>query len=190
VNAVSRAAANGWCRPVAGQGCRADRGLPKSLRRNFVPARFRAQRSSRLKRRASRRCQALAGYLQRITGVAIDARDFADISVPLHLLMRFRVYDERGMTLAEGRDIESIREQWGDSARAAFSRRADTELTREDVNEFDIDIPEAVVGEGGLTAYPALVDLGDAVALRVFERSTKQIRASRRRRATPAPRAA
>jgi len=29
------------------------------------------------------------------------------------------------MTLAEGRDIESIREQWGDSARAAFSRRAE-----------------------------------------------------------------
>jgi ATP-dependent helicase HrpA len=73
--------------------------------------------------------------------------------------------------LAEGRDIETIRAQWGDSARAAFSRRADTELTREDVTEFDVDIPETVVGEGGLTAYPALVDLGDAVALRVFERA-------------------
>jgi ATP-dependent helicase HrpA len=148
------------------------RGLPRSLRRNFVPAPDFARAFAQAEApREQPLFEALAGYLQRITGVAIAARDFADISIPLHLLMRFRIYDERGTTLAEGRDIESIRTQWGDSARAAFSRRADTELTREEVNEFDIDIPETVVSEGGLTAYPALVDLGDAVALRVFERA-------------------
>jgi ATP-dependent helicase HrpA len=156
------------------------RGLPKSLRRNFVPAPDFARAFAQAEApREQPLTAALAAYLQRITGVAIGARDFADISVPLHLLMRFRVYDEQGKTLAEGRDIDAIRAQWGDSARAAFSRRADTELTREDVSEFDVDIPETVAGEGGLTAYPALVDLGDAVALRVFERSDEAASAHR-----------
>jgi ATP-dependent helicase HrpA len=44
-------------------------------------------------------------------------------------------------------------------------------LTREDVTSWDFEeIPEQVRSEGGLLAFPALVDLGDAVALRVFER--------------------
>ncbi len=173
VNAVSAPRCE-WLVPglLADKVAELIRGLPKALRRNFVPAPDFARAFVQAEAPPEQAlAEALAGYLQRITGVAIGAREFADISLPLHLLMRFRVYDERGTTLVEGRDIESIRTQWGDSARAAFSRRADTELTREDVNEFDIDIPETVVGEGGLSAYPALVDLGEAVALRVFERA-------------------
>jgi ATP-dependent RNA helicase HrpA len=85
--------------------------------------------------------------------------------------MRFCIHDERGKTLAEGRDIEAIRAQWGSAANAAFSRRTDAEMTREDVVEFDFDdIPERVTSTGGLAAFPALVDLGESVALRVFER--------------------
>ena len=38
--------------------------------------------------------------------------------------------------------------------------------------EFDFeDIPDRVVSAGNLVAYPALVDLGASVALRVFERA-------------------
>ena len=154
------------------------RGLPKSLRRNFVPAPdfARAFTQAELPRDESL-LNVLADYLRQVTGVEISARDFAEISVPSHLLMRFRVFDDtvgqdRGKTLAEGRDIETIRSQWGGAANAAFSRRADAQLTREDVVEFDFeDIPERVAGEGGLVAFPALVDLGDSVALRVFERA-------------------
>ncbi len=57
------------------------------------------------------------------------------------------------------------------AARVAFSRRADVELTREHVDAFDFEeIPDRVISSGGLTAFPALVDLGETVALRVFER--------------------
>jgi ATP-dependent RNA helicase HrpA len=148
------------------------RGLPKSLRRNFVPAPDFARAFVQAEvPNEQPLAEVLSAYLERITGVAIGPRDFSDISLPPHLSMRFRVYDEHGKTLAEGRDIEVIRVQWGDTARAAFSRRADTELTREDVTEFDIDIPSTVIGEGGLTAFPALIDLGESVALRVFERA-------------------
>src|SRR5581483_7325579 len=148
------------------------RGLPKALRRNFVPApdfarAFAAAEAPRDEALA----QTLAAYLRRVTGVEIAAQDFAAVTLPVHLTMRFRVHDERGATLAEGRDLDALRAAWGERARAAFSRRADAELTREDVDEFDVDIPRTVTGEGGLVAYPALVDLGESVALRVFERA-------------------
>ena len=149
------------------------RGLPKSLRRNFVPApdfarafaQAEAPRDEPLNR-------ALAVYLQRVTGVDVSAQDFADVAVPAHLSMRFRVHDERGQTLAEGRDLAAIRRDWSAQANAAFSRRTDAELAREDVVEFEFDeIPEQLTAAGGLAAFPALVDLGESVALRVFERA-------------------
>jgi ATP-dependent helicase HrpA len=149
------------------------RGLPKSLRRNFVPAPdfARAFAAAEMPRDESVNI-ALATYLKRVTGVDVSVRDFDGIEIPAHLQMRFRIYDEHGKTLAESRALATIRTAWSDSARAAFSRRADIELTREDVSEFDFDeIPDTLISEGGLIAFPALVDLGESVALRVFERA-------------------
>jgi ATP-dependent helicase HrpA len=179
VNAVPAARCE-WLVPglLADKVAELIRGLPKALRRNFVPAPDFARAFAQAEMpRDEPLLPVLAGYLRRVTGVEVSTSDFAQISLPPHLLMRFRVYDDRadqdrGKTLAEGRDIDAIRRQWGSEANAAFSRRADAELTREDVAEFDFeDIPERVVGEGGLVAFPALVDLGDSVALRVFERA-------------------
>jgi len=59
------------------------------LRRNFVPAPDFARAFVQAEApREQTLAQALAGYLQTHHRCRIDARDFADISVPLHLLMR------------------------------------------------------------------------------------------------------
>lgn len=151
------------------------RGLPKSLRRNFVPAPdfARAFVESLGKDAAIRQrplAEVLAVYLRKVTGIEIAAADFAGIELPAHLLMRLCVHDEKGKTLAEGRDLGVIQKDWAAAARAAFSQRADAELTREELSAFDIeDIPESIRSAEGLVAWPALVDLGDSVALRVFE---------------------
>ncbi|HEX7914671.1 DUF3418 domain-containing protein, partial [Rudaea sp.] len=149
------------------------RGLPKALRRNFVPTPDFARAFAEAETpRDEPLLDALAAYLQRVSGVEIAAHDFAGIELPVHFSMRFRIYDEHGKTLAEGRDIETIRDAWGGAANSAFSRRADVELAREEVAEFDFDdIPERIVSAGNLVAWPALVDLGESVALRVFERA-------------------
>ncbi|SRR5579884_2824900 len=182
VNAVPAARCE-WLVPglLADKVAELIRGLPKPLRRNFVPApdfarAFVAAEAPRDEPLAT----ALAAYLRRITGVEVAARDFVEISIPPHLVMRFRVFDEHGRTLAEGRDLAAIRAQWSEVARAAFARGADAALTREAIDEFDADLPATVVGAGGLAAYPALVDLGDSVALRVFERAD-EARAEHRR---------
>lgn len=151
------------------------RGLPKSLRRNFVPAPdfARAFVESLAKDAAIRQrplAEVLAAYLRKVTGIEITAADFAVIELPAHLLMRLCVHDEKGRTIADGRDLAVIQKDWAAAARAAFSQRADAELTREELSGFDIeDVPESIRSAEGLVAWPALVDLGDSVALRVFE---------------------
>jgi len=149
------------------------RALPKALRRNFVPAPdfARAFVEAEMPRDESLP-KALARFLKKTTGVDVDAAAFADAELPPHLLMRYRVHDENGRGMAEGRDLAEIRARWEGQAREAFSRKTDIELTREDIVAWDFEsIPKEVRSEGGLTAYPALVDLGEAVALRVFERA-------------------
>lgn len=173
VNAVSAARCD-WLVPglLPEKVAELIRGLPKALRRNFVPAPDFARAFAESERpRDAPVAAVLAAYLKRVTGVDVGAADFAGVELPPHLSMHYRVYDEHGRTLADGRDLALIQSNWGGAARAAFSRQADAELTREDVDGFDFaEIPDSIVGDGGLTAFPALVDLGDSVALRVFER--------------------
>jgi len=182
VNAVS-AARSEWLVPgmLAEKIAEMIRALPKALRRNFVPAPDFARAFVEAEApREEPLASALAAYLMRVTGVAIAASDFAPAQLPAHLLMNFRIHDERGQTLAESRDLVAIQSQWTGAARVAFSRRADVELTREDVDEFDFDeIPDRVISPGGLTAFPALVDLGESIALRVFERRDEALAAHR-----------
>ena len=157
------------------------RALPKPLRRNFVPAPDFARAFAEAETpRDEPLTAALAAYLARVTGVAIDASAFAPAELPTHLAMNFRIHDDAGRTLAESRDLAEIQREWTGAARVAFSRRADVELTREHVEAFDFDeIPDRVISPGGLTAFPALVDLGESVALRVFERRDEALAARR-----------
>jgi ATP-dependent helicase HrpA len=161
------------------------RGLPKGLRRHFVPAPdfaaafVEATTASSDPRPAF--AEALAAFLSRVTGVAPGASAFDMVTLPPHLRMRIVVHDDSGAILAEGRDLATLQEQWRDVARAAFSRRADAALAREDVVGFDVDeIPQSVLSVSGLPAFPALVDLGDSVALRVFERADEAAAEHRR----------
>jgi ATP-dependent helicase HrpA len=149
------------------------RGLPKVLRRNFVPAPDFARAFVEAESpRDEPLVKVLAAFLKRTTGVEVSAAEFAAIDLPAHFMMRYRLHDEHANTLASGRDLAALRGQWEGQAREAFSRKTDIELTREDVASWDFDeIPAQVRSGGGLTAFPALVDLGETVALRVFERA-------------------
>ena len=153
------------------------RGLPKSLRRNFVPApdfarAFMQSLDSFADARGQSLAFALASYLRKVTGVAISADDFSGIELPAHLRLRYRIFDARQKEIAEGRDLAALQREWASAAREAFSRRADASFSREEVKGFEIDdIPESIRSEEGLLAYPALVDLGAGVGLRVFEQA-------------------
>jgi ATP-dependent helicase HrpA len=147
------------------------RSLPKAQRRNFVPAPEFARAFVEAETpRDEALAVVLAAFLERITGIDVDASAFDADALPPHLKMRFDLRDGRGHPLAQGRDLDALRAQFGRRAREAFSRHADAAVTREDVRDWDFDaIPEAARARDGMAAYPALVDLGEVVALRVFE---------------------
>jgi ATP-dependent helicase HrpA len=153
------------------------RGLPKTLRRNFVPAPdFARAFVAAEPPRDEALTKALAAFLQRTTGVVIGAGEFAPLELPAHLRMRYLLYDDAAsgqpQTLGASRDLAALRGQWQGQARAAFTRKTDVDLTREHVTGWDFaEIPVQVRTAGGMPAFPALVDLGETVALRVFERA-------------------
>ena len=162
------------------------RGLPKALRRNFVPAPDFARAFAEAESpRDEPLAKVLASFLKRATGVEVTAAEFAAVVLPAHFHMRYHLHDGEassrpGQTLASGRDLAALRGQWEGQARAAFSRKTDIELTREDVTSWDFaEIPAQVRSDAGLVAFPALVDLGETVALRVFERSDEALAAHR-----------
>ncbi|HET7611570.1 MAG TPA: ATP-dependent RNA helicase HrpA, partial [Rhodanobacteraceae bacterium] len=157
------------------------RALPKSLRRNFVPAPDFARAFVEAEApRDEPLARALAAFLERITGVAVDAEAFDEASLPAHLRMRFEVRDEHERSLAADRDLAALRAGWAARARKAFSRAAGLPAMREDGRAWDFDdIPVVSGTRAGLPAYPALMDLGSAVALRVFETADEAIAAHR-----------
>ncbi|HEX7369607.1 MAG TPA: ATP-dependent RNA helicase HrpA [Rhodanobacteraceae bacterium] len=155
------------------------RSLPKAQRRNFVPApefarAFVEAETSRDESMAA----VLALFLERITGVAVDPASFDATALPAHLAMRFDLRDDQNRSIAQGRDLAVLREQYGSRARAEFSRGAQARITREDLREWDFEaIPARTTTQGGMAAFPALVDLGAAVALRVFETRDEAVHA-------------
>jgi ATP-dependent helicase HrpA len=157
------------------------RALPKALRRNFVPAPDFARAFVEAESpRDEPLAQVLAAFLKRITGAAVDAAALDEASLPAHLRMRFDVRDEQDRSLATGRDLSALRAGWAARARKAFSRAAELPVAGGEVRTWDFDdIPVVSETRAGLPAYPALVDLGSAVALRVFETGDEAITAHR-----------
>ncbi|MBS0457130.1 MAG: ATP-dependent RNA helicase HrpA [Proteobacteria bacterium] len=146
------------------------RGLPKALRRNFVPAPDFARAFAQAFPTASADSLAgeLARFLTRATGAPVAAIDFDEAALDAHLRMSLCVVAD-GNVLARSRDLQDLRERFGQRAQAAFAARAGRELAAEGLRDFPVQpILEAVPGEAGVLAYPALVDAGQCAALRLF----------------------
>jgi ATP-dependent helicase HrpA len=96
--------------------------------------------------------------------------------------MNFRVVDEHGGVLGEGRDLEALRSALAPRVRATISAAAG-ELERGGITSGDFDpVPRAIAQVRGgyeVTVYPALADEGDSVAIRAFETEAEQAVAMR-----------
>ena len=91
---------------------------------------------------------------------------------PAHLQVNIRVVDAAGAELAQGRDVGRLRVRLGEAAQLSFAA-AGLEFERTNIKRWDFgDLPESltVVRDGRrLTGYPALVDHGDSVALKLYD---------------------
>jgi ATP-dependent helicase HrpA len=147
------------------------RGLPKALRRNYVPAPdfARAFAQAHPQPEADALPGTLARFLARATGAPVQALDFDAAGLPPHLRMNLRLAQRDGKVLATSRDLADLQSRFGADAERAFAASAGERLAREGLLEFpDTAIPRVLDGAAGVPAYPALVDRGDSVALDVF----------------------
>ena len=149
------------------------RGLPKAQRRSFVPAPdfARAFTQAWPAPSADGLRGELARFLNKVTGAPLAATDFDETALDPHLRLRVRLLEGRDTVLACSRDLDELRQRFGDRARERFAARAGRDLADSGLTAFPAaPVPREVSGEAGVPAFPALVDEGDSVALRVFAR--------------------
>ena len=154
------------------------RSLPKPLRRAFVPVPDVADEVlAQLTPYQQPLPAALAGALSRLAATTVRPEDFDLARVPAHLMMRFRVTGEDDEVLADGRDLAALRTRLRSSAQASLSAAA-AGVERRGLRRWDIGtLPREVeVTRAGwpVTAYPALVDRGDQVDVKVFDSEAAQ----------------
>ena len=144
------------------------RSLPKSLRRDLVPAPDVAREVVvRLGPPSGDLRDAVARELRSLRGVTVP-RDAWDLSkLPPHLRITVRVTDGERV-LAEGKDVAELQRELRPRLRAVLSRAA-AGLTRSGLTSWDFDALPAVFREGTVVAYPALADAGTTVDVRLFE---------------------
>jgi ATP-dependent helicase HrpA len=160
------------------------RSLPKPLRRQLVPVPdVAAEVLARLGPYQEPLLDALARELRSLTGTVIPHDAWAPEKVPEHLRVTFRVVDEHDRTLAEGKGLGPLRDKLRPAARASLSAAASS-VERHGLRDWSIGtLPRTVdLSRGGhpVTAYPALVDAGDVVDVRVFASEAEQAEQMRR----------
>ncbi|MBJ6980158.1 ATP-dependent RNA helicase HrpA [Luteimonas sp. MC1895] len=165
----------GWLAPgfVQEKATALLRGLPKALRRNFVPAPDFARAFAEAHGTAEAATDSITGtlarFLKRMTGVELAATDFDESTLEPHLVANLRLLDADGRNvLAESRALDALRARFGARASEAFAAHAAAGLAREALTAFPgTAIPVSVPGAGGVPAFPALQDDGGSVSLDV-----------------------
>ncbi len=121
---------------------------------------------------------AMLDFLRDYLNLRLPASVWDRIELPLHLRLNFRVMDGEGNELSMGRDLAKLQEELGQIARMAFQDGAASSGAAADIEKTGLTawsigtLPEGIpVKRAGraVTAYPACVDEGASVAVRLFE---------------------
>ncbi len=146
------------------------KGLPKSIRRNFVPVPdFVDAALKNMSPSNEPLTDVLADQLRRMTGVRIAPEDWPTEELPRHLRMNLQVMGEDGQVLARGRDPDAIQKKLEKQAEEALSRveQAEGQARRTQASDWQFGaLQESVhTDRSGMrvTVYPALEDLGGEV---------------------------
>ena len=142
--------------------------LPKPLRVRCVPAPDTADALlAVLEPRSRPLLDALEVELLNTRRLDVRREDWQLGRVPDHLRLTYRVEDAAGRPLAEGKDLEALRAQLRPDVQQALSSAAQGfELSGRTTWDFDA-LPREV-REGDVRGFPALVDEGATVGVRVF----------------------
>jgi ATP-dependent helicase HrpA len=142
----------------------------------------------------------LAENIRRLTHAVVTPSDFDQMRLPAHLRMTFAAVDEGGRRVASSTELVALQHRLAEQSRqsvaklttagpsgparpgpgAAHAGPERPSLERDGLTTWDFDsLPTALetkIASGTITGYPALVDHGTSVAIRVFGTAAEQAR--------------
>ena len=148
--------------------------LPKSLRKNFVPAPDFADKVAKdLEYDGRELTVVLSEKLHRLTGVKVGADSFDPEGIEAHLKLNIRVVDESGKVLGTGRNLSVLVEKFNRESARGFSQRNRHPIEESGLLDWSFgDLPGQIeIEQAGIRikGYPALVDQGDTVSIKVMD---------------------
>jgi ATP-dependent helicase HrpA len=156
------------------------RSLPKALRREFVPAldfarAVLASLDDDPPSAGEPLPVAVGRRLRRLSGVDVPVDAWRLDQIPEHLKITYRVVDD-GKPVAEDKNLAALRGKLRPRTRSALADAA-RDIERKGLRDWTIDsLPREYrhqVAGFEVTSYPALVDAGDTVDVRVFDTETE-----------------
>jgi ATP-dependent helicase HrpA len=100
----------------------------------------------------------------------VSAADLDEESIPDHFRFFVRVVDAGGEVLECGRDLAAIQARLGARARRQFMAGQGARFTQDDETDWAFgELKTTLLMAGGATAWPALVDQGSSVGMRLFD---------------------
>ena len=152
--------------------------LPKSLRRNFVPApNYAGAVLAAVEPMQGTLLDALTTRLLRMTGVRVDPEAWDLTSLAPHLRLQFEVRDQHNKLLARGLDLTKLKAELQGEVTETLSKVADDGIEKADLTQWNFgELPKSYVKKQGqyeIKAYPALVDKKSSAAVELFDNEIK-----------------
>ncbi len=160
------------------------RSLPKPVRRSLIPLAETLAATLQLLDRHGRASgprdregtgapplvDELAAALSEAAGIVVRPDDFDPSTLPDHLVLHIVVSDDDGEVHAVGTDLAAIKAQLAGAVRSSIAAASPIE-ERRGIVDWDVgDLPQVVETNDralDVRAYPALLDVGESVSLRV-----------------------
>jgi ATP-dependent helicase HrpA len=154
------------------------RSLPKALRKRLTPVAVTARSViGGLQPERGRLRPALAADLSHRAGLHIQPEDFDLNRVPAHVLPHYRIVGPDDVVVATGDDLRLLVAELKEAARETLADSAHP-IERDGITEWTFGALPPSIDIGGteqpLTAYPALIDMGDSVSIRLLATATDQ----------------
>ncbi|NMP17411.1 ATP-dependent RNA helicase HrpA [Thalassotalea sp. Y01] len=150
------------------------RSLPKQVRKNFVPAPNYAQACfDAISPEQGDMISALEKHLLRMSGIRIPEQSFAFDELDAHLRMNFKILDNKGKLLKQGRNLTVLQEQLQGKVKESIKQVAEKGIEQQHIVKWDFNaLPksyEKKLANISIQAFPALVDHKKDVAIELFE---------------------
>jgi ATP-dependent helicase HrpA len=169
------------------------RSLPKQVRKQFVPApeyakacyeAIIAEQNKSNKSSINNSdsevnllpiVEVISRALKRITGHTIADDLLENYQFSDHMRMRFEVMDESAKVISTGRDLEKLKQSVGHFASAKINAitTKNSSIERHNIHQWDFkSLPENIILDVSgmkIKAWPALVDNGDSVSIKLFD---------------------